>query len=210
MQLVAPLKCISWSRGLVLAATTSFMVSVAQAQILLKFVYNSGTDTTTATYSGSWGDYTDAEAVINSTAMSISASSFTSYGGSRGFDGTDNTSFHGLTMPWNLETATGRTGDTFGFSSGASSGFLFAEPGYTQGTSIDGSLIFSGSDLTELGFDETEIANGGTLGSGSNLVTWSASVAAVPEPASFGALIGLIVLVFSAFGRRRDVRSPSN
>lgn len=96
-------------------------------------------------------------------------------------------------------------GAFFGFDSHS----LYAEPGYDQGDSILGSLIFSGSGLSDLGFDATEIAHGGSFGPVSNLVTWSASVAAVPEPASFGAVIGLFVLAFCGFGRRRNICSPS-
>lgn len=203
MQLFAPIECNSWNRGMILAAVASVLVSAAQAQITLNFVYNSGTDTTTATYSGSWGSYTQA-ATFSPTTTSLTS------GGGNAFDGSlsgysSSGSFTGASLPWTSEVAIGHTGDSFAFNCSA----IYTAAGYTAGTQIDGSLIFSGSDLSDLGFNATEIANGGTLGSGLNLVTWSASVAAVPEPASFSAVIGLFVLIFSTFGRRRNVRSQS-
>jgi len=166
---------------------------IAQAQFTLDFVYNPGTDTTTATYAGAWNtfsgsSYNDGPLLSFSTA-GIRAQNST-------YSLIVNTTLSDP-VPWTNATISNHTGDSWGFNSN----YIFASFGYVAGTHLSGTLSFVGSNLAELGFDETEITNGGVLGSGAYTVTWTAT--AVPEPMTYAVILGLVVLGCAGYRNRR-------
>lgn len=189
-------------------ALSALAASSAFGAISLHFVYDPATDTTTASYSGTWGlDATDS---APSFVFRSSASLDISFEGGAlqvfyntenvnvGFVETSTTSF---TTPWAVATATSASGDPFGFDGfGAIGGSNLLGPvDFTASTSIVGSLEFAGSDLTELGFDAAEIANGGSIDLGDGaIVNWTANV--VPEPSTLSCLFSISLLLIA---RRR-------
>ncbi|HVZ64706.1 MAG TPA: hypothetical protein VG936_09065 [Lacunisphaera sp.] len=170
---------------------------LARADIQLDFVYDPLTGATTATYSGSWGAWTGA---IQDTGASggISATGIAHYGSQSSYINTS--VFLGATIPWTANTtSSGFSGDAWGFNSGR----VIAPSTYLANGTINGSLTFAGMDLATFGFDATEIANGGTIGSGSYIVHWTASTTAIPEPATNALLFGLAVVGFAVCRNRR-------
>lgn len=171
----------------VLLLVTLGLGPVARADFQLDFVYNPITGATTASYSGSWGSWSGA---IQDTGASggISETGFAHYGSQSSYINT--AVFSGATIPWSANTtSSSMTGDAWGFTGTR----VIAPYNYTANTVISGSLVFSGLDLTILGFDATEIANGGTIGSGNFVVHWTAS-SPIPEPGSDSLCLGLIAL----------------
>lgn len=165
----------------ILCVLLACLINSASADIYLVFEYDQQTDTTMATYSGSWNtfqiDYTNPIGGNWSVMYPDRFISFeygTSYSMDAGVSVND-----GASLPWNNVTSliTGRTGDNFGFGSD-SAGNLYAPAGYVAGTAISGTLIFAGSDLTDLGLStsDSEIISVAGVGNDIHL--------AVPEPAT--------------------------
>ena len=95
------------------------------------------------------------------------------------------------------------SGDRFGFSTSlVTSTTLYAPSGYTSGLPITGSLTFAGNDLETMGFTPN---SSGVFSGGGNTVNFT--VGAIPEPSSYGFLLGAAGLATAIFFRRR--RRPS-
>jgi len=166
---------------------------IAQAQFTLDFVYNPGTDTTTATYAGAWNTFSGSS-YNDGPLLSFSTDGIRAQNST--YSLIVNTTLSDP-VPWTNATISNHTGDSWGFNSN----YIFASFGYVAGTHLSGTLSFVGSNLAELGFDETEITNGGVLGSGAYTVTWTAT--AVPEPMTYAVILGLVVLGCAGYRNRR-------
>jgi hypothetical protein len=91
-----------------------------------------------------------------------------------------------------------KSGDSFGFNASTVYG---PASGFDGNTPIVGSLTYFETSLEALGFDETEIANGGTLSGAGGTVNWTATV--VPEPSTYAGIFGCIALGFAVIRRKR-------
>lgn len=113
-----------------------------------------------------------------------------------------------VTTPWDLYdddeessisvSASGRTGsDVFGFSGGS----FFVANGYdlATGPALSGTMTYSGKSLTDLGFS-SNTSMAGSFAAAGTTANWTTS--AVPEPATYGAMLGLAALSL-VFLRRR-------
>ena len=79
-----------------------------------------------------------------------------------------------------------------------SDGYIYAPEGYVAGTSISGTLVFAGSDLSELGLSPSDSGIIPVTGTGNDIHL------AVPEPATALSLViggGLLVLIRRFYGR---------
>ena len=172
------------------------LAPIIRADIALNFVYDPVSGATTATYFGSWANWTGA--IQDSGASGgISPAGIAHYGATSSYINTS--VFSGAAIPWTVNTTTPTySGDAWGFSSGR----VIAPSNYTANASISGSLTFAGLDLTALGFTPTEIANGGTIGSGNFIVHWSAS-SPIPEPSTYATILGAGALGIAIIRRRR-------
>jgi hypothetical protein len=94
--------------------------------------------------------------------------------------------------------ATSSSGDDFGFRAGESSSDFYAPTGYSQGDPISSQMIFAGTDLPTMGFTN---GDSGAFTGGGNTVNFS--VTAIPEPNSYGVLLGAAGLATAIFFRRR-------
>ena len=177
--------------------------SAAHAAIDLSFEYNPSTGDTVAHYSGTWDAFSDGSGGGTSTTISHITfyaiptqngnTSYRSYLGG-GVDFAPNESSY----PWVSAAATGTTGEAFGFNENSVYGPI---TGFTPSTPIEGTMTFINSTLTTLGFDASEIANGGSLTGAGGTVNWSASV--VPEPSTYAAIFGCVALGFTVIRRKR-------
>jgi hypothetical protein len=183
------------------------LVPVAQAQITLSFVYDPGTNTTTASYSGSWATFSQTgSGTYGSFGLIVDNRDFVNVDGDVITD--QGTAALAGTVPWIQNySPTGHSGDAFGFQVGSSN--YDAPASYIAGTNLSGQLVFADTTLADLGFDASEIANGGSFVGGGNTVNWTASVAAVPEPATYAVFFGAGALVCAAYRNRRRLRLGS-
>ena len=166
----------------------------ARAQITLAFVYNSTTGNTVASYTGNWNGATFTPNGTNSGALFKIDPSFFAAEPVGSTSISSGVPLFG-TAPWNTVTADSGTGDFLAFTGD----IVYAQGGYTSGSPLAGSLTFVGKGLAALGFDASEIANGGVLGSGGTAVTWSAS--AIPEPSTYALCCGCLALGYVVFSR---------
>ncbi len=176
-----------------MVAIVSMATIASAAEINLVFSYEPDTDTTTLSYSGVMGVDHTTDAVSDQPRNSLGG--YVSGGeifylenqpvGNVSYIMLDNPT---TGAPWALSSfyPSEMSGDTLRFDSI----LLMGPQDFTAATEISGWMKFSGKDLTELGFDATEIANGGlfTLDTaGGNVdVAWVAST--VPEPATMSLL----------------------
>ncbi len=188
---IKPVICLLGSLG---------FASIACADFQLNFVYSPITGATTATFTGSWGAWggTNDPSPVN--LGSINPTGIADFSGTN--DLLSNSAFSGAIIPWSVNTtSSGHTGASWGFGPS----IIYAPSGYVANTVISGTVTFAGLDLTALGFDATEIANGGTIGSGNFIVHWTAS-SPIPEPATDAVCLGLVALGAVAWRIRRGVR----
>ncbi|MCF7686992.1 MAG: PEP-CTERM sorting domain-containing protein [Cephaloticoccus sp.] len=182
-----------YSIPVILLLVSLWLAPTARAQFTLDFVYDPGTDTTTATYAGAWNTFSGSSyndgPLLSLSTDGIRAQNLT-------YSLILNTTLSDP-VPWTNATISNHTGDSWGFNAN----YIFASFGYLAGTQLSGTLTFVGSNLADLGFDETEISNGGVLGSGAYTVTWTAT--AVPEPATYAVLLGILVLGCAVYRNRR-------
>jgi hypothetical protein len=188
------------ARAILLLASLSLAAS-ARADFQLDFVYDPVTGATTASYLGSWGSWAGAVHDSPSTSAGITPGGLAHFAGTNDYLLTS--TFTGATIPWSVNTSSsGFSGASWGFGPG----IVDAPYGYTANTVISGTIVFAGMNLTAFGFDATEIANGGTVGSGNFIVHWTASNA-IPEPATSAAMLGVsaLGLAWSLRRQRREV-----
>ena len=187
----------AWKR-LAIVSAAALCLSSAQAAIQLNFVYNSVTDITIATYSGTW-DVSSERSAVDGGLSSL----FLFFEARSGGEGGE--SWHGITGPYPWQSygqGFSREGDYFSFGYTK----VWGPTNFTPSTVINGSLTYdTGIDLADLGFDADEIANGGTLTGSAGTVNWTASVSAVPEPSTHLLMLGGIALLAS----RRRRTAPS-
>lgn len=175
---------------IILLIFLSLLVPLTGSAIInLTFTYDEGTNTTTASYSGTWD-------VSANTGGFVISSVFDSTNFRRGdsiFAGIYNeTSGIASPYPWGTATPTDATGDVFGFND-----FNVVGPqNFTDSTPIVGSLIFAEMTLEELGLTP---GTSGTLSGDAGTVEWSA----VPEPAAYAALFAVGVLGIACWRRRK-------
>lgn len=149
-------------------------VQFSQGVITLSFVYDPDTTTTTATYSGSWDAFSQTS-TWNSNLRQIYTEGFTSTFAGGGTYAIDLGRPINGPFSWGNINATSSTGDDFAFNTSN----IIAPLGYSAGNPINGSLIFSGSNLTALGLFNGEI---GTYTGSGNTVNYTASI--IPEPSA--------------------------
>ena len=162
-----------------ISALAISLCSSTYGVIFLDFVYDPATDATTATYNGSWDTFAESPYGGTLGGLDRAGESFYAIGSAASFDPLPTTM--SISTPWETnDTVTGSSGDPFGFDTDQ----IYGPRDFTSGQTISGSLVFGGQDLTDLGFDADEIANGGFIPlGGTNVVSWSAS--AIPELSSF-------------------------
>ncbi|MGD9418486.1 MAG: PEP-CTERM sorting domain-containing protein [Verrucomicrobiota bacterium JB025] len=174
----------------------------SQGAIFLDFNYDTVLDRTVLTYSGSWDTFTN-QLTNDLNTNSVGPSQINAWNGLTATSYSDTQPLGYL--PLNMLTATSRTGDSFGFLHAVafSTATMYAPVGYVAGTNIQGSLIFDGIDLEDLGF--TYFAGTNSYGSGTligmgagNDVSWDTRVTSVPEPstAPLSLLAGISLLFF--------------
>jgi len=183
--------------------TALALASVVSADMSLDFVYESTTDTTTVSWNGAMGVNSTGTANLSSPRTYLMAHILEGVGnvGSVSYIAMDATA----NTPWDDISATAYgsnfTGDNWRFDSNN----YIGPASFIDTTEVDGSMDFVGSNLAELGFDATEIANGGTFildtAGGDVNVNWSAS--SVPEPATAG-LLGISALGLWLFRRAKN------
>ena len=174
------------------------LCSAANAAINLDFVYDTISGDTTASYAGTWDIAGTGVGVID--VSRSSATYFQMRPAGWGPLITQSVSGAGLSGPyaWDVYQEGVSTGDPFGFDLT----YVYGPSSFTSSTIIAGSVTYAGVNLTDLGFDAAEIANGGTLTGTGGTVNWTASV--VPEPSTYAAILGFISLAFVTIRRRRS------
>ncbi len=186
----------------ILTASLAYTLT-SNAAIDLTISYNSELNSTTLSYSGSWE------------TIGLTGTDPTGYQAGDGWSLTHPSRIyamgktphiwytHGdasLTSTPFIELDLGNEtveGDAWGFSEAT----LFAPVGYVAGDSINGSVTFQNTTLSDIGLDPVEIANGGVisgLGAG-NDITWSV----IPEPSQYTVVLSSILVACIAFTRRR-------
>ena len=185
----------------IIAFLSVFTAWSVSADISLVFEYNQQTDTTTATYSGNWGTFViEGTNLIGGNWSGMYPQGFLSLENSTSYSVDFSVPVNGgADLPWDNVTSliTGRTGDNFGFRTDTL-GNIYAPAGYVAGTAISGTLVFAGSDLSELGLSPSDsgiISVGGT-GNDIHLT--------VPEPATALSLViggGILGLIRRFYGR---------
>ncbi|MGJ8638899.1 MAG: PEP-CTERM sorting domain-containing protein [Opitutaceae bacterium] len=101
-----------------------------------------------------------------------------------------------------------QSGNTGGIDSATSSVSYYAPSGYTLGDPISGSVDFASETLSDMNLPSSGSGTIDFVGvGGPENVTWGINGATVPEPSSFGLLLGCGALAFSL--RRRRVADPA-
>jgi hypothetical protein len=171
--------------------------SIAKANISIVFSYNALTGTT-ATYSGNWNVGSNGNQWQFQNYMDATSFVSTNENLQTGFGFLDVTP----TLPWTMSTsATGHSGDTFGFQSGR----IYGPASFSPFTPINGQATFAGKTFADLGFSPSAISAGsGSFSLGvPGTINWSITPAAIPEPSSYAALLGSMGLGFALMRRRR-------
>ena len=181
----------------------------AKAQISLEFVEQAGS--TTVTWSGAWSVWGSISGTFPASTLNMSPKSFNMLGASGElFEMRTASNSGSATIPWIDAAAdpTSFSGDSWGFeiSGNNLNTFAYAPSGYIQNDALNGSATFLNRSLSQLGFDASEIANGGTITIQGTVITWSAT-SAVPEPGAFAFIAGIVILGSAAFRRRPRVLS---
>lgn len=209
---------------LFLVAGALALVPRANASFQLSFVYDPITGATTATYYGSWATFEDSVFSKQGETLGLTRRSFFRRDGgswdyaTRGIRGENVITTEGedghiindlsyMYYPWDISGYRKPdyiSGDSFGFDGL----YRYAPVGYVASTLLSGYMIFEGKDLASLGFSPENINASGILpafsGNAGNDVYWSTSDGSVvPEPASFGLLIGTTALGFGLWRIRR-------
>jgi len=96
------------------------------------------------------------------------------------------------------------SGDAFGFALPfiTDSGQLYAPSNYTAGDTLAGSMTFNSTDIVALGFTP---GDSGSFSSAGGTINYT--VGAIPEPSSYGFLLGAVGLATAVFCRRRRART---
>lgn len=186
---------------LLLGSLSLALAPKASAQMTLTFTETDGS--TTLSYSGSWEIWTlaanpsvgSAYAQIFAGAIYSRPAGTDSYSSAVAYAGDGSWSPTATTVGGVLTSGS----DSFSFSTGG----INAPFGYSAGDPISGSVLFSGSSLSDLGLSGSSGAINMT--GGVTAISWSASVSAVPEPSTYAAIFGVIALGGAACRRRRVV-----
>lgn len=189
----------------------------SSAQVTMDFVYDPGTGDTTITYGGSWLVYTATNTGLTGGAdISYLFNSASLEGGTLLRDGvgyefmrvTDHSPTGSIPWDGNSQSTTNVSGDYVGWQIHVNSHTdFYAVASYTAGDTLSAIAIFENTSLGDLGFDSGELSTGtGTISwVNGNSVVWTAT--AVPEPSTYAAIFGGLVLVGTMFARHRVKRS---
>lgn len=165
-----------------LVACAAFLVCLpAQAAITLSFEYDTVSNVTTASWSGTW----DVSYSFISAGSGIETASEWFYAYEDAFTGNDNILIPGP-YPWSTtrsDWTISPSSDPFGFDE---FGVYGPAGGFTPATVIAGSMFRTGN-LTDLGFADNSGGLSGTLSGTGGTVNWSTS--AIPEPSTYAALV---------------------
>ena len=178
------------------------MVSPNQARASFILSFEQVGPDVVATYSGSWDSWT------SSFELDLTGNRITDLGFFANnapvdsfWSGANTTKESGAVWTTKTTDADSFSGDAFGFST-QSSGFLYARAGYTAGENIAGSMTFNGTDIVALGFTP---GDSGSFSSDGGTINYT--VGAIPEPSSYGFLLGAVGLATAVFCRRRRART---
>jgi len=189
----------------ILTAAVGLMVSSHQARASVTLSFDQVGPDVVATYSGSWSSWEGSNNTFDDP--------FTVFGSDRGsdrfvnVDGEISIWFNaGLTIPaeWpnrSVVVANSSSGQAFGFLE-SGDGILYAPANYSAGTPFSGSMTFSNRTLSNLLFTEGDF---GTISTGGGTINYT--VGAIPEPSSYGFLLGAVGLATAVFCRRRRART---
>ncbi len=191
---------LRWKPIVIATATLMAVFSLVRADMALDFIYD-GADTTVS-WSGTWD--LSSTGTFNNTLIESSLNGLYAVGGtfSRATGGIDKP------YPWGATTTgyTNLTGDFFGYDAS----FIYGPgTGFTDATTITGSMEALGTDLETIGFSGSAIIDGGgiisgTLSGSGGTVNWTAKdLTIVPEPVHFSMLGGLFIAATYAWRRFR-------
>ena len=185
----------------ILTAAVGLMVSPNQARASVTLSFEQVGPDVVATYSGSWSSWNGFNGNIANPLIEFSSDVF------RNIDGEISVWIGaGLTIPaeWpnrQKVDANSSSGQAFGFND-AAGGILYAPANYSAGTPFSGSMTFSNRTLSNLLFTEGDF---GTISTGGGTINYT--VGAIPEPSSYGFLLGAVGLATAIFCRRRRART---
>ena len=181
------------------------MVSPNQAPASVTLSFEQVGPDVVATYSGSWSSWTESQ-VTNLETLRIQSVSFEALGGREVgvWQGATVVKDSGTEWTNEFTVADSFSGDAFGFVLPFAfiSGLLYAPPNYTVGDTIEGSLTFNSTDIVALGFTP---GDSGSFSSDGGTINYT--VGAIPEPSSYGFLLGAVGLATAIFCRRRRART---
>ncbi len=189
----------------ILLAVALCCTPLARADFTWDFVQDTNAGTVTASYVGTWNFNagTDTSAFGNADAVGFNAHGWLVLHGSvNPVSGVTQALMSGA-LPWSL------SGSQFlptpaqinGADWGIYYGYAYGPSSYTSNTSISGSYVWANTTLADLSIS----GSGGTFSGGNTPIVWTATT--VPEPATWGALLGVGCLIFA--GVRRRVRSSN-
>ena len=184
----------------ILTAAAGLMVSPNQARASVTLSFEQVGDDVVASYSGSWSSWNSGPA-FGDTGATFDSNEFSVYDGLVGVWYTETP----IQKPANWTnkdnvTVGSYSGDSFGFKFDTS-GTLYAPSGYTAGNSFSGSMTLSDETFSTLGFTEGT----GSITTGGGTINYT--VGAIPEPSSYGFLLGAVGLATAVFCRRPRART---
>ena len=190
----------------ILTAAAGLMVSPHQARASVTLSFEQVGPDVVATYSGSWDSWTETLVLENVSYLFVQSRNFYSVGGGEvGLWRPANVVKDSETLWTNESTnADSFSGDAFGFElyDLMLGGSLYAPPNYTAGENIAGSMTFNSTDIVALGFTP---GDSGSFSSPGGTINYT--VGAIPEPSSYGFLLGAVGLATAVFCRRRRART---